>query len=178
MVSITVISVYKYFTALREKYVIQDSLYQAQAKLEVLIKEKQNLLRQLEKEKEIAAGLYVTNGNLKDNLGASQRRLRRAFKEFSGIQKELGDVKAKISVLKTENKVLIENRQKLVKENQEFKSKFGSIAELKKLIRQLRNKRQDLLESTPGNRGFLIKDGRPTTAPAKVKIEVVPAKAK
>jgi hypothetical protein len=51
---------------------------------------------------------------------------------------------------------------------------LGSVVELKKAIKELKTKTRKVLGlETEGNRGFLIKDGRPTSD--KIRIEVVPA---
>jgi len=62
-----------------------------------------------------------------------------------------------------------------------LKARLGSVAELKKAIRELRRqvrqvKREVIKRSEPakgkeGNRGFIIKDGKPTTLP-RIRIEV------
>ena len=132
--------------------------------------QKQNLLQDLEKEKKAVQLLNTRNAGLKNYLRAAHRKLKTLFLN-SGIAKEqLEKFDLKFSILKAENKALLDERQKLVQENESLKMKLNSVDELKKAIQEL--KRRAKIE---GNRGFLLKNGQPTTSPVKVKIEVIPA---
>jgi superfamily II RNA helicase len=88
--------------------------------------------------------------------------------------------------LKAENAALIEQKDRLEKENDAFKAKLSSATELKKAIKELKKQAQKVgvsmikkaqTEKTlEGNQGYIIKDGL-ATIPAKVRIEVTPAPA-
>lgn len=174
LLGITVFSMFKYTSEVKERYRIQDSLIKAQDQITSLVQEKQNLLQDLKKERELKEKLEAKNTNLIDYLRASKNRITRFFQENANIQSKLEDVNNKLSILKAENKALIDSRKRLYVENQEYKLKLNSIEELKNLIRELKTKKQGVLNlEAEGNRGFLIKDGRST-----VKIEVVPAQTK
>jgi len=142
-----------------------------------LAQEKQNLLQEIEKEKELNKQLSAKNVNLKVYLKASKNRMVRLFQDNSRTQKELEDIGAKFSVLKAENRALIDSHKRRYIENEQFKLKLSSVVELKKAIRELRSKRTQASGSAAeGNQGFLIRDGRSTLE--KIKIEVVPARTK
>jgi chromosome segregation ATPase len=174
LISITVVSVFKYLSTLRDNYTIQDELNKAKVEVSLLAQEKQNLLQQIGKEKTANIQLLKENASLKGNLRAGKRRMDGLFRQVSGKETELDDVNAKLAVLKAENKALIQSHNKITQQNQEFKFKFNSLVELKKAIRNIKLRGRKDVEMDKGNRGYLIKNGQPT---AKVKIEVVPAQS-
>ena len=177
LLGISAFSMIRYVSELKARFRLQDNLTQSQGEVAALTQEKQNLLQELGKEKEFNAQLTAKNVNLKAYLKASKERITRSFRDISKAQNELEDVSAKFSVLKAENKALIDSRKRIYLENEQFKLKLSSVVELKKLIRELRfgkSKTPDL--GIEGNQGFLIKDGRSTLE--KIKIEVIPAKIK
>ena len=177
LLGISAFSMIRYVSELKARFRLQDNLTQSQGEVAALTQEKQNLLQELGKEKEFNAQLTAKNVNLKAYLKASKERITRSFRDISKAQNELEDVSAKFSVLKAENKALIDSRKRIYLENEQFKLKLSSVVELKKLIRELRfGKSRTLDLGTEGNQGFLIKDGRSTLE--KIKIEVIPAKIK
>ncbi|MDD5129713.1 MAG: hypothetical protein PHS66_01475 [Candidatus Omnitrophica bacterium] len=171
---VTVFSMVRYVSELKARFRLQDSLVQAQGKISILTQEKQNLLQELEKEQELNAQLAAKNTNLKVYLKASMKKIKRLFRDSSKAQNELEEANAKLTVLKAENRALIGIHRRIFSENERFKLKLGSVAELKKAIKELKSKRRKALGlEIEGNRGFLIKDGRLTSE--KIIIEVTPA---
>ncbi len=164
---LTVFSVVRYAAAVKEKHGLMNTLNQVKAQVVILEKEKQNLLQSLEKEKVAQKKLAQDKLALKDYLKASKARLIRLFKAYASEKKAIG-------ALKAENKILIRNRQELYKQNKAFKRKLSSVEELRKAIKEVDAQMQKYKTETLGNRGFIIKDGKPTCA-AKIKIEVDPA---
>ena len=138
---------------------------QVKGEVVVLTKEKQNLLQELGKEKELREQLALKNTNLKDYLRAGKNRIVRLFRDNSRIQNNLEDVSAKLSILKAENRMLIDSRKRIYLENKQFKARLSSV----------KRRTPDL--EVEGNQGYLLKAGQKTT-PAKIKIEVVPAQTK
>ena len=53
LLGITIFSLIRYVSELRARYRLQDTLVQAQGEVKALTQQKQNLLRELEKEKEL-----------------------------------------------------------------------------------------------------------------------------
>jgi len=178
LLSIAIFSMVRYLSELKARYRLQDSLAKAQDAIAVLTQEKQNLLQELEKEKELKEQLALRNAGLKDYLKASKNRIARLFQDKARIEGNLEDTSARLSILKAENRALIDQRKRIYVENEQFKAKLSSTVELKKAIRELKiSKRKARASVTEGNRGFLIKNGQPTIS-EKVKIEVVPAQTK
>ena len=178
LIGITVFSMARYMSELKERYRLKESLTQAQGRITVLVQEKQNLLQEQEKEKKLKEQLALKNTNLKNYLRASKNKITCLFQDNAKTQASLEEVSVKLSILKAENRALIDNRKRVYLENKQFKLKLSSIIELKKAIRELKaNKHKDSGAEKEGNRGFLIKNGQPTTA-EKVIIEVIPAKTK
>lgn len=184
LVSVTILSVYKYISALKEKYDLLNTLTLTKEQVELLEQEKQNLLQTLEKEKALEAKLSEQNAGLKEYLQASKKRLTKNFRDIEAVREEKEELDAKFSLLKAENTALLEQKEQLSQENESLSTKLSSIVELKKAIRELKKQvrkvgttikqkisEQKLIE---GNRGFIIKDGK-YTYPSRVRIEVIPA---
>ena len=83
LLSIAVFSMVRYVGELKARYRLQDSLVQTQGELVVLTQEKQNLLQELEKEKELKEQLALKNTDLKDYLRASKHKSVRLFQDSS-----------------------------------------------------------------------------------------------
>jgi len=178
LLSITVFSMVRYLSELKARCRLQDSLTKAQDEVAVLVKEKQNLLQELGKEKELKERLALKNSGLLNYLKASKNKIARLFQDKARIQGNLDNTSAKFSILKAENKVLIDQHKRIYAENEQFKAKLSSVVELKKAIRELRAAKRKVRASlTEGNRGFLIRNGQPVIQ-EKIKIEVVPAQTK
>lgn len=178
LIAITVFSMFRYVSELKERFRLQDNLIQAEGQIAVLAQEKQNLLQDLEKEKIAKEQLTAKNSNLKDYLRAGKNRLMRLFRDNAKTQVDLEEINSKFAILKAENRALIDNRKRIYAENEQFKLKLSSIVELKKAIKELKSrKHKDYSLEIEGNRGFLVKDGQ-STALEKVRIEVIPAKTK
>ncbi len=177
LLGITVFSMVKYVSELKARYRLQDNLAQAQGQITVLAQEKQNLLRGLKKEQELKEQLELKNSDLKGYLRASKQRITRFFQDNAKIQNNLEEAGFRLSILKAENRALINSHKQIYMENKGFKLKLSSVVELKETIKELRAKKRRKLDSEAGNRGFLIRGGR-STALEKVKIEVIPAQTK
>lgn len=178
LLGITVFSMVKYVSELKTRYALQDKLAQAQGQITVLTQEKQNLLQDLKKEQELKERLELKNAKLKGYLRAGGNRIRRLFQDNAASQNNLEDVNARLSILKAENRVLIDSHKRIFMENEEFKLKLNSVVELKKAIKELKaKKRRNSDSGAGGNQGFLIKGGQPT-ALEKIRIEVLPAQTK
>ena len=104
LLGITVFSLVRYVSELKARYRLQDSLIQAQGEVAVLTQEKQNLLRQIGKEKELKEQLALKNISLKGYLRASKKRIARLFRDNENTS-------AKFSILKAENRALIHSRK-------------------------------------------------------------------
>lgn len=177
MVGVALFSMIRYAIELKMRFKLQDDLVSFQSQVTTLTQEKQNLLLELGNQKRASEQLGEKNAKLKAYSKASQNRLTRLFREKTKAQTELEDFSAKFSILKAENRVLIDSRKRSNLENEQLKLKLGSVVELKKAIRELRLKKPDALGlETGGNQGFLIKDGRSTTEKIRIKVTAAPYK--
>lgn len=186
LVIITTFSVFKYSSSLREKYDLLNTLNQIKEQLATLEKQRQNLLQDLEKEKQGREELLSRNAELKDYLRASERKIAKLSADYSNAQKALEEINSKFALLRTENTILLDEKAQISLENENLKAKLNSITELKKAIKELKRQakqvRRQIKEKTrekitafvDGNRGFLLKDGIPTYQ-GRVRIEVIPA---
>jgi len=174
LLGVAAFSMVRYVSELKARFRLQDSLTQTQAEVVVLTQEKQNLLQELGKEKELNEQLAAKNANLKVYLKASKDRMKRLFRDNSKTQNKLEETSANFAILKAENRALIDSHKRSYIENEELKLKLSSVAELKKAIRELRAKRSKTPDlEIEGNQGFLIRDGQSTIE--KIKIKVIPA---
>jgi chromosome segregation ATPase len=195
MATITAFSVFRYGASLKEKYDLYQVLDQVKEELVVIEEEKQNLLQDLEKGKELQQQLTQENLGLKDNIKATRRRLTRLFMEQREKEQVYQDLSYRFSISQAENVALGEEKDQLnlklsqaSLENEVLKTKLSSVAELKKAIRELKRRKRPqpvqrfeplkpkvVTEKTlEGNRGFLTKNGA-STYPYKIRIEVKPA---
>ncbi|MFA5092342.1 MAG: hypothetical protein WC543_00095 [Candidatus Omnitrophota bacterium] len=178
LLGITIFSMVKYVSELNARYRLQDSLAQVQSQVAIITQEKQNLLQELKKEQELQQQLELRNAALKENLKASKNRITRFFQEEAKVKSDLEDSRARLAILKAENLALVNSHKRLFVENEELKFKLSTVDELKKAIKELRNrKRKDLELQAEGNQGFITRNGQPTTV-EKIKIEVIPASYK
>lgn len=162
---------------MRRRYELMIELNRTKDQVVFLEEEKQKLLKQIEKDKINEEKLTKNNKALKGYLRASKRRLNTALSDYSRISPSYGN-------LVVENKALRQENIEISKENQSLKSKLNIALEVKKAVKELKKqavsvgikmiKKGD--ESTMGNRGYIIKDGKSTSSP-KIKIDVTPAPA-
>jgi len=145
---IAVFSAASYVNELKLRFSLQNSLLQAQGEVAQLSQEKQNLLQELRKEKELKGQLALKNRTLRSYVRAAKNRISRLFRENEHTS-------ARLSILKAENRLLIDNRKRIYLENEQLKAGKRRIPALRK----------------EGNRGYLLKEGKSTM---KTRIEVIP----
>ena len=135
--------------------------------------------------------LNEENTGLKENLKADEEKLTKLDADFKDAQKTIEQLSSELTALKSETSALKEEKNKLntqlaevALEKDNLKARLSSIAELKKAIKELKiqmrkvkveiRKKTKTVDSADGNRGYVIKDGKPTCS-AKIKIDVQPA---
>lgn len=190
---ITIFSVFKYLTTLREKYDLLHDLNKAKEKEVSLLHERQNLLQALEKQKWVRKKLLEENTIIRDDLRGAKENLSKLTQDFSEAQGEIEDLNAQIASLKTEStgirQEIDELNTQLTQASQEKETllaRLNSITELENAIRELRKKVRTKVEiqqevriqpkpvtkrAPKGNKGFLLRAGK-STFPTKAKIEV------
>ncbi len=189
---VAIFSIFKYFLSLKEKYDLLNSINDLKTQVEGLKSENQNILESLNEEKRLKGKLVQKNSELKNILKASKNKITDLYAELIEAEADVEQLDSEASVLKAENAALRDENNasklklaQLSQEKENLKARLNSLPELKKAIRELKKKMRlarakevkkqvASLEQIIGNRGFLIKDGKPTYT-AKVKIEVVPA---
>ncbi|MFH0912659.1 MAG: hypothetical protein V1884_00015 [Candidatus Omnitrophota bacterium] len=191
LICISLFSLSMVWPLLQEKHDLLRNLNQLRGQIAALEKNKQILSQELEKEKELQSQLNTKASGLKGYLKASKKRMNKLFAERAQIEKKTEDLSAKFALLKAENMVLIEQRNKLsnqvmqvFQENDSLKVKLSSIPELNRVISALKknktrvytwiNHRGQTNKIIEGNRGYLIKNGK-STHPVRLNIEVTPA---
>jgi len=193
LLGITVFSVIKYASTLKEKYDLQGTVEEMKTEVSTLVNVKKNLLSSLDKERENNNSLLQTNTGLKEELAANEEKLNKLDSQLKETLTTIEALNAQIATVQTENVMLKDQKEKLglelaqsSGEKEALKAKMGSISELKKMIKELKISMRKTArviqervmtkkekESVLGNYGYLLKNGKPTLLP-KVRIEVQP----
>ena len=190
LTGITLFSVFKYLTTLNEKNDLLKNLNQVKGQIMSLELEKQNLLQTIDKEKESQKALTDENATLKDEL----KNLAQVDESLQNSQKTIEQLTSQIALSKAENTALREEKNRLSlkltqvsQEKDALRARLSSVPELKKTIKevkvQVRKAKAVMREIAhkrrviEGNRGYLMKNGKPTFPVSKIKIEVMPASA-
>lgn len=198
LAGITAFSVYKYAVSFKEKSNLVRALNDAKEQAFLLEQEKQNLLQDLEKERNLKIELTQENVFIKDKLNNTETELNKIKEDFGQIKANLDKLNSDFGVIKEENVLLRDEKNQLTsqltqlkEEKDKLDAKLSSISELKKAIKDLKKKIRStrskvrsnakviekLTVQRPGdgNRGFVLKDGKPTYSLHKVKIYVLPS---
>ena len=190
LVGITLFSVFKYLTTLNEKNDLLKNLNQVKGQIMSLELEKQNLLQTIDKEKESQKALTGENATLKDEL----KNLAQVDESLQNSQKTIEQLTSQIAISKAENTALREEKNRLSlkltqvsQEKDALRARVSSVPELKKTIKEVKvqvQKAKAVMREIAhkrrvieGNRGYLMKNGKPTFPVSKIKIEVMPASA-
>lgn len=191
LVGITIFSVFKYVVILKERYDLGHALEIEKTRAINLESDKQNLLQGLEKEKGLKQQLNEENAGFREKLKVERERLIDLSMAFAKSHNKIERLSSEIAALKAETTALREEKDSLNtqltlinQERETLQARLNSIAELKKAIKELKRqmhkvgvqiqRKADVEATTEGNRGFVIKDGKATSSPAKVRIEVTP----
>ncbi len=193
LVGITVFCVYKYIASVSENNSLSVSIRQLNIDVQALEDEKNGLVKDLGREKEINSALNQDITGLKDNLAQSKERMVQLETDFQVSQKAIEGLNSEFSLVKAENTALRDQVQGLQldisqakAEKEQMQVQLSSIAELKKAIKELRQKTrlakkqvQDRIEIKEkivlGNNGFVVKNGKSTlSGTIKIKVESLP----
>jgi chromosome segregation ATPase len=193
LAGITVFCVYRYIASVRENNSLSANIRQLNTDVQSLENEKNGLVKDLDREKEINSVLNQDITGLKDNLAQSKERMVQIEADFLASQKTVENLNSEFSLVKAENTALRDQVQGLQldisqakAEREQMQQRLSSIAELKKAIKELRQKtrlakrqvqnRVDMKEKmVSGNEGFLIKNGKSIfSGIIKIKVEPLP----
>ncbi|MDI6758309.1 MAG: hypothetical protein QMD94_01345 [Candidatus Omnitrophota bacterium] len=183
LLSIAAFSIFKFISIQKEKYELISELDRAKHGIAVLEKEKQNILQEIEKEKDINRKIEQKNTELKKYLKADKTKIISLFIDLKETNQAVEGLSSKISLLKLENETLQQEKERFSQEIEGFKVKLNSINELKKAIKELKKQaRKTRLEiknpvkinkAIEGNRGYLIKNGEQAHS-TNLRVEVIP----
>jgi chromosome segregation ATPase len=201
LVGITLFSALNYIALLFEKEALQRSLDVAINKVSSLGEEKQGLEQEVIKEKEAYKALGDETAKLQESLKSSGDTIAQLNQTIAQHLQTIDGLNARVSSLQ-EEKVALQNERDNMRaqlrdvsqDRDALNAKFNSLDELKKAIRDVKQRLRSAYAATKkyvqrpqekvtiekyveGNRGYLIKDGKPTTT-TKVVIEVSPISQK
>lgn len=187
LAAVIILGVVAYLIQARQKKSLLASLEQVRGELTLLEAEKRSLTVELEKEKQLRQKFGQEIAGLEQQLKERDEKLA----GLSDPEHTIADLNMQVATLRSEAQALREKSLKLELElaeakklNADLKGNRSLAAELRKAItelkrqvgqlrRQIKAKTKDV--ALTGNRGFIIRDGKPTQS-AKVRIEVVPAR--
>ena len=145
-------------------------------KAPALESQEQNLLQELKKEKSAFQQLNAKNAQLKAYLRSAHKRVNKSFAVLAELEKaeeEVNKLKLQYSILKAENSALLEERDRLSKENATMKVKLMSAQEPKNIAKEVKKEDKAVVKKE-GNRGVLFKTKQSTPAP-RITVEVITA---
>jgi chromosome segregation ATPase len=191
LIGVTIISVFKYISFLKEKTILLNELEQIKSQVTALETEKQNIAQALDKTEQglkqkehLVLKLKEENAGIKGKFIETRHKIARVEAEFKQAQKNIAELNSAMTALREQKDNLSAQIAEISQERDNLALRLSSLVEPKKAIRELKKQARKvnteikhkarLKEITDGNRGFLIKDGKSTYA-AKIKIEVMPA---
>ena len=191
LVGISISCVVLYISSLEERYDLSTEVGKLKLQVESLGIEKEALSQELEAKKQLEQSLVKKNKELQDVIEPIQEQMAKLNAAFTAAQDKIENLNTQVQDLQKQNTALSTEKTtrdaKLLQVTQEkevLESRFNSLSELKKAIRELKQKirlaRVSVRKHTrpertiEGNQGFLIRDGKPTYPTHKVKIEVRP----
>ncbi len=197
LIGVTAFSVYRFVSASRENFDLTVQMEGMRADVSALQDEKDRLMLDLDKERLLQKTLSDENLLLRDEVAQASQAREDLQQQLADSESELEELGSQIAVVKAENAALLEQTQTLkadlarsAEEKRLMAEKLGSVAQLKQAIRDLRRQAR-LAASRPapvrrvrdaatgqtqiivGNRGFLVRDGKPTYE-GRVRIDVQP----
>ncbi|MCX5708636.1 MAG: hypothetical protein NTY14_06680 [Candidatus Omnitrophica bacterium] len=193
LAGITFFCVYKYIASVHENNSLSANIRQLNIDVQALEGEKNGLVQDFGREKEINSALNQDITGLKDSLDQSKERMAKLETDFQASRKTIEDLNSEFSLVKAENTALRDQVQGLQldisqakAEKEQMQVRLSSVAELKKAIRELRQKArlakkqvQNRIKAIEkiilGNSGFLVKNGKSTlSGTIKIKVEPLP----
>lgn len=188
---VTIFCVYKYIGSLQENNSLSVNIRQLNSDVAALEGEKKDLENNLGREKEMSKALNQEIAGLKDTVTQNKEKLVQLETDLQASQKTIEGLNSEFSLVKAENTSLREQIQGLEldisqakAEKEQLRVRLNSIDELKKTIKELRQKARLAKKQVQqriagkekivsGNNGFLLRNGKSTLA-GTVKIEVEP----
>jgi hypothetical protein len=171
LICLAVFLVFSYIVALKEKNELTRGIERAREQVNLLLKDKLNLMETIKEQQLTQQNLTQENNGLKETLRVNTEKLAQVDAELAQAKKNMEQLNAEAAVLRSENA--------------QMKERLGSIKELKKAIKEIKIqmhnakvevlKKVDMQRLLEGNRGFMVKEGK-STYQTKIKIEVNPAR--
>lgn len=181
LLTIAVFSIVKYAVSLKERHDLELALNQARVQMATQItaleEEKQNLLQEIQKEKNSQQEIKLQNSKIKVHLRASENRLHKLFRDYRSKDAAIEQLRIRFASMDAQNQALLSQKDLLSRENEDLKARLGLVEVTKAAIEQPKQKQAQNQEDSGRNRGFLLK-GYQSGAPQKITIEVNPASQK
>jgi len=189
LVGAGLVSIVHYSFLLQEKTRLSRALEEMNARVSILEKDKAQMVQSLNSGRDALKKLDEDNARLGQTIQAQGENISALTAEVERTNGKLEELNSRYSLLRCENSALRSQLFFVVKEEEKMRLNMTSLPELKKAIRELKKKKThasvlpvihkqrinkvvkgQILE---GNKGFLVRDGKPTFAKT-IKIEVVP----
>ncbi|MFA5319630.1 MAG: hypothetical protein WBE75_05040 [Candidatus Omnitrophota bacterium] len=189
LVGAGLVSIVHYSFLLQEKTRLSRALEEMNARVSILEKDKAQMVQSLNSGRDALKKLDEDNARLGQTIQSQGENISALTAEVERTNGKLEELNSRYSLLRCENSALRSQLFFVVKEEEKMRLNMTSLPELKKAIRELKKKKThasvlpvihkqrinkvvkgQILE---GNKGFLVRDGKPTFAKT-IKIEVVP----
>lgn len=193
LLGVGLISIVHYSFLLQEKVGLSRALEEVNARVLVLEKDKAQLVQSLNSGREAVKKLSDDNAFLSMTVQAQGGHISALTAELEKTNARLKELDTGYSLLRCENSALKAQLFFLAKEEAKLRLSMTSLPELKKAIRGLKKKKTRAPSSSlvrkekpkkpvegqilEGNKGFLIKNGKPTFIKT-IRIEVVPTSSR
>lgn len=109
------------FLALRYIFALKENIVSLRNNPSILENQKQNLLQDLEKEKNALQQVKAKNIGLRVYLKSAHQRLNHSLEALNQAEEKMDKLGAQLAILKAENSALLEDREKLTRENEAMK---------------------------------------------------------
>jgi len=193
LVGAGLVSIVHYSFLLQEKTRLSRALEEMNARVSNLEIEKAQLVQSLNSGRDALKKLDEDNARLTQTIKAQGESISALTAEVEKTNGKLEELNSRYALIRCENSALKSQLLFVVKEEEKMRFSMTSLPELKKAIRGLKKKKiharispvirkqrinkADKGQMLEGNRGFLVRDGKPTFAKT-IKIEVVPTSSR
>jgi cell division protein FtsB len=113
LLGVSVFSAIRYVSSLKEQHMLQVNLQEKGSEISTLQNEKQNLLQEIGKEKDLNQKAMRINTLLKNSLNAGKSRLSRLFTKYNRAAEDNEQLNSQISILKAENAAVRSEGEKI-----------------------------------------------------------------
>lgn len=182
LVAIIIFSLAGYFKVVKEKQDLLNNINQIRNQIPALENERNDLIQDLEKQKQYQVNLNKEKELLQESLRMAEERISQISAELTEVENTIGQLKPNLLALRKDKQKLKQQTERLRNEKANLEARLHSLKELKMAAREIKESMRqakiqmqekiDEVITQEGNQGYLIRNGESTYK--RVKIEVIP----